>query len=340
MSAGFSGTISSTADSCSPIFSNVEEQSRWVRLGASGMSCAQTCAAEGKTCVSSAINQIDNEEAMRSAVRAASIASDRRIRGAMTEPQQRPGGLHLRVSAGAHEQGGDALQDLTASSGHVKRRRYVEHGATNFPLVSQSGSSCCGITQNFYVDVPVKLQSSRMITVTVTVEGARSSEIIYWDGTVSIGGYECSLITSVDGDWNHLNQLHCRFELPSPVAVNADGQIGPIAIYYSSINYNGRSTWRISVGEMRNESEEPLRVMSDGKLKYVNGSLYDVVSFPPMSIPGPVFTLCSISRYNGTGLLRRLLEAPAGPERDGRRVGGAVRAELLRGQVLPQRRGV
>eukprot|EP00960_Hanusia_phi_P006570 187869-Hanusia_phi.AAC.1 len=103
------------------------------------MSCTQTCAAEGKTCVSSAMNQIDNEEAMRSAMRAASLASDRRIRGAMTEPQQRPAGLHLRMSAGAREQGGDGLQDLTANSGHVRRRRYVEYGATNFPLVPQSG---------------------------------------------------------------------------------------------------------------------------------------------------------------------------------------------------------
>ncbi|EKX50295.1 hypothetical protein GUITHDRAFT_104106 [Guillardia theta CCMP2712] len=292
---GFSGTISSAADRCSPIFSNVEEQSRWLRLGASGMSCAQTCAAEGKTCVSSAINQIDNEEAMRSAVRAASIASDRRIRGAMTEPQQRPGGLHLRVSAGAHEHGGDGLQDLTASSGHVKRRRYVEHGATNFPLVPQSGPNagrtCCYITQNFYVDMPVELQSSRMITVSVTIEGFDKANVVQ-QAKVGYGGIVFPFSTTTP-----LSQLNGRIDLPPLTAVGS--QVGPIAIYYSSISYNGRSTWRISVGEMRDESEEPLRVMSDGKLKYVNGSFHDVVSFPPMSIPGPVFTLCSISRYNG-----------------------------------------
>ncbi|EKX38199.1 hypothetical protein GUITHDRAFT_115744 [Guillardia theta CCMP2712] len=150
--------------------SKLLEQVEDVRCSNRSKPLAETCAAEGKTCVSSAINQIDNEEAMRSAVRAASIASDR------------PGGLHLRVSAGAHEQGGDGLQDLTASSGHVKRRRYVEHGATNFPLVPQSGPNagrtCCSITQNFYVDVPVELQGSRTITISITIEGADNGNIV------------------------------------------------------------------------------------------------------------------------------------------------------------------
>ncbi|EKX38200.1 hypothetical protein GUITHDRAFT_115745 [Guillardia theta CCMP2712] len=94
-----------------------------------------------------------------------------------------------------------------------------------------------------------------------------------------------------------MNQFNSRIDLPPQKAVGS--QVGPISMTYWRVGYNGRSTWRISVGEMRDESEEPLKVMSDGKLKYVNGSFYDVVSFPLMSIPGPVFTLCSISRYNG-----------------------------------------
>eukprot|EP00960_Hanusia_phi_P067465 766638-Hanusia_phi.AAC.3 len=305
--AGFSGNISSARDSCRPVFSNIEEQSRWFRLGASGMSCAQTCAAEGKTCVSSAINQIDNEEAMRSAVRAASMASDQRIRGAMKEPQQRPAGLHLRMSAGAHEGGGDRLQDLTANSGHVRRRRIVEHGATKFPLVPQSGPdagrTCCNIRQDFYVDLPVELQNSRMIMVSVTVEDADWSWF-YYRGWMQIGGKQSTLYAYLNPNGNremYLNSVYFMAEVPLQDALTSSGQIGPITIVYDSVSNsanNGRSSWRIAIGEMK-ETEEPLRVRSDGKLKYVNGSIHDAVYFPPMSIPGPVFTLCSISRYNG-----------------------------------------
>ncbi|EKX38135.1 hypothetical protein GUITHDRAFT_115688 [Guillardia theta CCMP2712] len=330
---GFSGSISNAGDSCKPIFSNVEEQTRWLRLGASGMSCTATCAAEGKTCVSSAINQIDDEEAIRSAVKAASIASDRRIRAAMTEPQKRPEGLHFRMSAGARKPEDDGLQDLTANSGHVRRQRYVEYGATSFPLVPKAESICCSITQEFYVDLPVELSSSRMIDISVTVEGSSSGDNTEAFSLVDLSGWRGACMSDVPQIedpmmWSRipLQSLNCRIRAPLQEALaDGGGQIGPIAISYSSISYNGRSTWRISVGQLEDETEEPLRPMSDGKLKYVNGSFQDVVTFPPMSIPGPFFTLCSISRYNDN-FRNRILQAAEANFYHGHRNGGREQA--------------
>ncbi|EKX43308.1 hypothetical protein GUITHDRAFT_110724 [Guillardia theta CCMP2712] len=294
---GFSGSISTAADSCSPS-SSAEEQSRWFRLGAVGQSCAETCAAEGKTCVSSAINQIDNEEAMRSAVRAASIASDRRIRGAMTEPQQRPGGLHLRVSAGANERGGDVLQDLTANRGHVQRLRFVEHGVTKFDLLSNRVQTFFDVKQTFHVGLPDALQYSGTIVISVTVEDAESFDSIQ-SAYIEVAGRRCAFTDPATGNAKNLQQIHCKLEVTRQEAMADGARIGPILISYDAIGNNGRSTWRIAVGEMKDETGEPLRVMSDGELKYVNGSINDVVLFPPLSIPGAAFTLCSISRYNG-----------------------------------------
>ncbi|EKX50330.1 hypothetical protein GUITHDRAFT_135475 [Guillardia theta CCMP2712] len=97
-----------------------------------------------------------------------------------------------------------------------------------------------------------------MITVSVTVENANNWKGIWngisSDGNVRVGGYECSFMNALNG-FRPLSQVHCRLEIPTRLAVNADGQIGPIAIYFRQDLSATADAWVVLCGQNYQEGK-------------------------------------------------------------------------------------
>eukprot|EP00960_Hanusia_phi_P021273 628714-Hanusia_phi.AAC.1 len=91
-----------------------------------------------------------------------------------------------------------------------------------------------------------------MIAISVTVEAPDNSDQVT-NGGVEVGGRRCSFYNSGVGSTTRKPQIHCRIVVLLQDIIADGGQIGPISIYYYYVDYYGQSTWRVSVGEMREE---------------------------------------------------------------------------------------